>query len=236
VKTKIKNLIVGILPNFLINHITTLSNEYLNVSYAQEGEDMILARFLKNIETGFYVDIGAHHPKRFSNTYKFYLLGWTGINIDAIPTIEKDFKIERENDINYQSLVSNENLELDFYLMNDYALNTTCKQRVDELLKVEGNYVKSKITLKSKTLSYILDTFLNKKNEIDFLSIDVEGNELNVLKSNDWIKYNPKYIVIEEIFGDIKTIFDKSEVYTFLNSLNYELVARTFNTSIYKLK
>lgn len=235
-KTKIKNLIVGILPNFLINHITTLSNEYLNVSYAQEGEDMILARFLKNIETGFYVDIGAHHPKRFSNTYKFYLLGWTGINIDAIPTIEKDFKIERENDINYQSLVSNENLELDFYLMNDYALNTTCKQRVDELLKVEGNYVKSKITLKSKTLSYILDTFLNKKNEIDFLSIDVEGNELNVLKSNDWIKYNPKYIVIEEIFGDIKTIFDKSEVYTFLNSLNYELVARTFNTSIYKLK
>jgi hypothetical protein len=58
---------------------------YLNQSYSQEGEDMVLYRTFETVKEGFYVDVGAHHPDRFSNTYKFYKQGWRGINIDAMP-------------------------------------------------------------------------------------------------------------------------------------------------------
>ena len=58
--------------------------KYLNCSYSQEGEDMVLARYLEGQKNGFYVDVGAHHPFRFSNTYHFYLKGWHGVNIDPL--------------------------------------------------------------------------------------------------------------------------------------------------------
>ena len=56
-----------------------------NLCYSQNGEDLILNRFLENKEKGFFIDVGAHHPIRFSNTYFFYKKGWSGINIDAMP-------------------------------------------------------------------------------------------------------------------------------------------------------
>ena len=55
------------------------------MSYSQQGEDMILKSLFQDHQSGFYVDVGAHHPSRFSNTYFFYLRGWRGINIDAMP-------------------------------------------------------------------------------------------------------------------------------------------------------
>ena len=56
-----------------------------SLCYSQEGEDMILGKIFSGQKHGFYVDVGAHHPLRFSNTYLFYLKGWRGINIDAMP-------------------------------------------------------------------------------------------------------------------------------------------------------
>ena len=76
--------------DFVKGKITYHVNKYYPIyfyqkSYSQEGEDILLSRIFRNQKKGFYVDIGAHHPTRFSNTYYFYKLGWRGINIDAIP-------------------------------------------------------------------------------------------------------------------------------------------------------
>jgi len=68
--------------------------------YSQGAEDIILASIFGNREKGFWVDVGAHHPQRFSNTYLFSLKGWTGINIDALPGSMAIFKKMRPNDIN----------------------------------------------------------------------------------------------------------------------------------------
>jgi hypothetical protein len=69
----------------LIDLRDTIFGYYSKKSYSQEGEDMILNRIFEFRNSGFYIDVGAHHPMRFSNTYFFYRKGWRGINIDAMP-------------------------------------------------------------------------------------------------------------------------------------------------------
>lgn len=85
---------------------------------------MILRRIFENVENGFYVDVGAHHPKRFSNTFYFYKKGWSGINIDAMPGSMSLFNKIRPRDINIEAAVSNEKEEVIFYIFNEVALNT----------------------------------------------------------------------------------------------------------------
>ena len=75
-------------------------------SYSQEGEDIILARIFGKQQNGFYVDVGAHHPYRFSNTYFFYKRGWKGINIDAMPGSMKIFNKYRPRDKNIEAGIS----------------------------------------------------------------------------------------------------------------------------------
>src|SRR5574341_354761 len=102
-KKNIKNIIPSwlsyIIEELVLNYIDT----YAMKSYSQEGKDMILRRIFGNVENGFYVDVGAYHPKRFSNTFYFYKKGWSGINIDAMPGSMKFFTKMRSRDINYRS-------------------------------------------------------------------------------------------------------------------------------------
>ena len=91
---KYHEIILGIRNGFL--------DGYSLKSYSQEGEDMILKRFFEGKQRGFYVDVGSHHPKRFSNTYFFYKTGWRGINIDPMPGSMKLFDKIRTRDINLE--------------------------------------------------------------------------------------------------------------------------------------
>ena len=81
---------------FVLNILNRIKNflfwdPWVRHSYSQDGEDMVLRKIFKNQKMGFYVDIGAHHPKRFSNTHLLYKKGWKGINIDATPGSMKLF-------------------------------------------------------------------------------------------------------------------------------------------------
>jgi len=81
-----------LLPIGLTEWLRIVLDKYALKSYSQEGEDMILRRIFEDNETGFYVDVGAHHPARFSNTNYFYKRGWRGLNIDAMPGSMSKFK------------------------------------------------------------------------------------------------------------------------------------------------
>jgi hypothetical protein len=100
--------------------------EYATKSYAQEGEDLLLARIFEelSIGTGIFVDIGAHHPKRFSNTYYFYRRGWRGINVDPLPGSKRMFERLRPRDITVECGVGAESGVLEYFSFNDPALNT----------------------------------------------------------------------------------------------------------------
>lgn len=206
-------------------------------SYSQDGEDMILKAFYENKKgyKGFYVDVGAHHPVRYSNTYYFYKKGWRGINIEPTPTAIKPFKILRSRDINLNVGVGAVRDNLTFYCFNEPALNTFSEEVA---LSVEQKNNKYKITQRVKVevlpLRDILDSYLPTGVKIDFMSIDVEGLDFEVLKSNDWDKYSPEYLLVEGHL-EFEDIFSY-DIYQYLKERNYKLVAKTFRTLIFKHK
>jgi FkbM family methyltransferase len=232
-KKTIKSLLqgLGLFRSASSNQITN----FQNLSYSQEGEDLILNRYFAGKENGFFVDIGAHHPKRFSNTYIFYLEGWRGLNIDALPGIKNIFDTERPEDINLELGVSEKEGDLIYYSFNEPALNTFDKAEADKKNGLQHYYIEKEIKIKTYPLSYILNKYLQNNVHIDFMSIDVEGFDLQVLKSNDWEKYKPSIILIEELRTDVEKIMRESEIYKYLTSKGYLLHFRTFNTSFYKL-
>src|SRR4051812_44497014 len=83
-----------------------ISVKYRLDSWAQEGEDLVLRRFFEGQKKGFYVDVGAHHPHQYSNTFWFYRRGWRGINIDAMPGCMEGFEQHRPGDVNLELAVS----------------------------------------------------------------------------------------------------------------------------------
>lgn len=210
---------------------TYFFDSYALKSYSQEGEDMILKRIFENQNTGFYVDVGAHHPKRFSNTYYFYKKGWHGINIDAMPGSMKPFKKLRKRDINIEKAISEEQKELIYYIFNDPALNGFSKEPWS-YQNSEKYYIVCKINLKTSTLEEILSKYLPEEQQIDFLSVDVESLDLQVLKSNNWEQYRPKVVLVEAFHSMLESIYN-DETYQFLKAKEYLLYAKTVNTMIF---
>lgn len=220
--------------DFYIYPKSTLGNHSL--SFSQEGEDRILHRMFEHQEQGFYVDVGAHHPQRFSNTYLFYLGGWRGINIDAMPGSMKLFKELRPEDINVEAAISNSPEILTYYMFDEPALNGFSEEISVERDEATEYKIIDKKPIKTKRFSEVLDQHLPQGQVIDFLSVDVEGLDYQVLSSNNWLKYKPKVILVEELSSMINsTVSSPNEIGSLLRDQGYELFAKTFNTSFYQL-
>lgn len=204
--------------------------DYHRLTFSQEGEDRLLERLLPNTEVGFYVDIGAHHPQRFSNTYKFYLAGWRGINIDPMPNIMKKFDEIRPRDINLELGIASKEGTLTYYIFDEPALNT-----FDEDCALSRKLpIIAKKRVRVRTLADVFNEYIAPNQVIDFLSVDVEGLDLNVLQSNDWESYRPTYILAESLETDsVKCLID-TEINLYMSSIGYRLVAKLFNTVVFK--
>jgi FkbM family methyltransferase len=209
---------------------------YGKLSYSQEGEDMILARIFEAQINGFYVDVGAHHPQSLSNTYYFYLQGWRGINIEASPNSMTIFNKVRARDINLEVAISDISELLTYYTFNESAINGFCKPLVDELSKNERFEIIAETPIQTYTLSQILDNYLPNNQVIDFLNIDVEGLDYQVLKSNDWKKYRPKIVLVESLQpSSICKLDDQFDLkIKFMQEQDYQLYCRTVDTLFFK--
>jgi FkbM family methyltransferase len=232
---KLKNHLPSSIYNPLLKFYNNFINRYYQKSYAQEGEDLIIYRMIYGkINRGFYVDVGAHHPKRFSNTYFFYRMGWRGINIEPMPGSKIIFDKYRPRDTNLEIPINSKEDYLTYYIFNDPALNGFSKDLSLERNQLSDYRIISTVNLKTKTLKDILDNHLPKGQDINLLTIDVEGLDIEVLKSNDWIKYKPDLIMIEDKEFDI-SLPQESAIYNFLFQLNYKLKAKTLNTLIFQV-
>jgi len=231
-----KTLLKKLFPPALTNTLRTIRNNYFDgysiKSYSQEGEDMILRRIFEKQQSGFYVDVGAHHPFRFSNTFFFYKRGWVGVNIDAMPGSMKPFRKFRPRDINIEVPISNSDQLLTFYAFNEPALNSFSKELSQERDGKNGYFIQEKIELRASRLTSVLDSYLPTGTEIDFLSIDVEGFDLDILQSNDWVKYKPKIILIEILGSTLSEIEDQA-ITIFLKKIGYVVFAKAVNTVIF---
>jgi FkbM family methyltransferase len=233
----LKTIARQILPKWMVEKLAlTILRDYSTKSYSQEGEDMILRRILGDNRKGFYVDIGAHHPKRFSNTYYFYKRGWRGINIDATPGSMKAFNKSRPADINIEVPVSRKHQTLTFYMFDEPALNGFSKQLSEQRSANGQSYrIIQTIDIDTVTLSEILTKHLPEGQQIDFMSIDVEGWDYDVLVSNDWNRFKPKIILVEMLNRSLKDLFNH-EITKLLSTKGYVITSKTMNTVFFTLE
>ena len=202
-------------------------------SFGQEGEDMILARLFDRQASGFYVDVGAHHPFRFSNTYLLYMRGWRGINIDAMPGAMEAFRRWRPEDINLECLVSSDPAPRRLFQYDEPALNTVSEDIVRQREIDAPQYrVINSVTLSARPLADILAEYVPAGQRIDFFNIDVEGHDLDVLASNDWDRFRPHMIVAELIGVEFGQMQD-SKLYQYLAARGYRLLSKLVNSAIF---
>jgi FkbM family methyltransferase len=230
--------IKSLLPETVLRYLSQIRQiwftTYAKESYSQEGEDMLLDRFLEYREPGFYVDVGAHHPMRFSNTFRLYRKGWRGINIDANPGSMEMFQRVRPRDINIEAAVSSTHQELTYYIFNEPALNTFKKDLALE--RVGGIYsIIKEVNIMTEPLRKLLDQHLPANTSIDLLTIDVEGLDYDVLLSNDWSRYSPEFILAECLELSALDHAKSDPVVNLLFEHHYTMVAKTMHTVLFRL-
>lgn len=209
----------------IIKGILSGNMPYIHYSFSQEGEDMILDNLLEFKKDGYYIDIGAYHPFRFSNTVRFYYRGWHGLNIDATPGSMKAFNRYRRRDTNVEAGLSSANEKLTYYIFEEGGLNTFDASSLEKL-KEAGHKPIRKVSIKTYTIMQILDKYVDENQEIDFMDIDIEGYDTKIISQIDFSKYHPNIIMMESWEG--------LQGAPALEDNGYRLVAFTGRTAIYK--
>ena len=202
---------------------------------SQFGEDKKIIKLFKEKRNGTYLDLGCFHPIRQNNTYMLHKLGWKGINIDLNPVSIELFNIARPNDINICMAISGKKGSKNLFFDHELSsLNTISKNHTLFLKQAFGIKNLKKKIIKTNTLNNILKE--NKIKKIDFMNIDIEGNELEVLKTLNFKNLDIKVICIEIVNYDIysKNIkTNKKEIVTILKKNNYDLKFKTFVNYIF---
>ncbi|MCP6762061.1 MAG: FkbM family methyltransferase [Fischerella sp. CENA71] len=165
------------------------------ISYAQNFEDVLLNRVFKHKTKGFYIDVGALHPTVDSVTKAFYDRGWSGINIEPIKEYYNIFQKERPRDINLNLAISNIEGTLEFFQVVGQPGNSTLNQEIADVIAQEKGLDVSRYTVLVKTLAEVCKEYVDQK--IDFLKIDVEGLEEQVISGGNWEIFRPTILVIE---------------------------------------
>jgi FkbM family methyltransferase len=212
-----------------------LSRKYKQPSFSQSGEDLIINYIFKSIGINqpTFIDIGAHHPFYFNNTAIFSLSGSIGVNIEADPKLINRFRKLRPKDVNLNIGISKIDGECDFYLMSNPTLNTFSKHEA-ESYQATGDY---KISSVQKIPTLTIESVLKAYCEgvfPDFLSIDVEGYEMEIITGIDFKNNFPKVICIETIsFSNKGNGIKNSNLIEFIIEKGYILYADTNINSIF---
>ena len=203
------------------------SGNYVKKSYSRDAQDLIINHFFKDKKKGIYIDVGYYQPYNFNNTKLLYDRGWSGINIDLDFHTIDFFNFVRKRDENINIAISEKEGEKDLYFFhNRSAINSLSKIRKKEAREIKR--------VKTKTLNSIIENSKFKNEKINLLSIDVEGHEIEVLRSIDLNKYFPEMIVIEFLERDILDNMEfynqnidqviNSEVYRYMVKNDYHFV------------
>ena len=207
-------------------------------SQSQFGEDIKISELFSKSKKGTYLDLGCFHPIRQNNTYLLHKLGWKGINIDLNPLTIELFKVARPNDINICVAISKKKESKDLFFDNELSSLNTINRNHTLFLKKAFNQINlKKRKVKTNTLTNILKKY--KIKEIDFMNIDIEGNELEVIKTINFNKLNIKVICIEIVNYEIyskKIKINKNKIFNILKKNKYNLKFKTFVNYIFVKK
>jgi FkbM family methyltransferase len=207
--------------------------------FSFSGVDTIIENIFKNKKKGFYIDVGCQHPIKNNNTFLLHNKNWSGINIDLDKDNIELFNTSRPSDCNINVAVSDKIAEVDLYFYHKKSPINTIDKKTSQFQKAQVTSVKK---IQTNTLNnIILSSEFNDKH-FDFLSVDVEGHELQVFKGLDFTRFAPNVIVVEYLDLNVKKLEIKnlsienvlnSEIYKFLVSKNYTLVNCIYSDLIF---
>ena len=202
---------------------------------SQFGEDKKISKLFNKNFKGTYVDLGCFHPVRVNNTFQFYKKGWNGLNIDLNPLTIDLFNFARPADTNICAAISNKKVKKKLYFLGDLdsknTLDLNHKNWLGKHFNIDKKDFKIK-NVKTRTLSEILNK--NKFYNIDFLNIDIEGHELEVLRSVNFKKFNIKVICVELINFNKLSGNKKNQLIALLKKNKYKFVDKSEINYIFK--
>lgn len=172
---------------------------YHRKSWSQCGEDLILRYLfdLLGIARPSYIDIGAHHPWHYNNTYLFYRQGARGVNVEPDPSLHAALLRERPHDINLNIGIGPHEAELDFFVMSERALNTFSADEARKYVEENDQSIVQTRRVKVQTFAQTVDTHM--AHAPDLVSLDVEGLDLDILRSIDFSRYRPQVVCVETL-------------------------------------
>jgi FkbM family methyltransferase len=188
------------------------------ISYAQNHEDVVLARAFTG-RRGFYIDVGAASPVIHSVTKHFYDRGWLGINIEPVARWHAELVSERRRDVNLAVGLGDSPGSLDFFdvsELDEFAGESTFSREMAESLRARGVAPRHR-TVEVTTLAMVCEEHVTR--DIDFLKVDVEGFELEVLSGGDWDRFRPVAVVVESVFP--RTSMARTEAVSFMEGVGY---------------
>jgi FkbM family methyltransferase len=210
-----------------------LNNYILNQrAYSQLGEDMVMSQWLDGIKKGFYVEIGSHDPMFSNNTYFFYKKGWSGVCVEPDPDKCQLIKAIRRRDTVVNAAIAPTEGMQKFYIFKPDAISTLVESSVEAFKKL-GFKVIGERMVKTMPLKSLLERYAAGR-DIDILSVDAEGYDMEILQSNDWEKFRPKLVMAEILlYRQGKNIRVSKEFDAFFQSHNYMKIADSYLNGIY---
>ena len=208
---------------------TFLFNFFARLHFGQHG-----------LTKGFYMDIGAYHPFRQSNTAYFWLMGWNGVNVDASPRSIRIFKKIRKTDRNVwsaivdaQTAAREKTISLYFNPNVDFDLSATCAP--DEVAR-RKDWQTEKVEVPCDSLANIVNKYAPSNNaDFHFMNIDIEGFDESALQGMNGWKSKPQVLCVEVLHAvTIRDILDTA-TNSILEGNGYQMVGKTAASIVYKL-
>lgn len=210
-----------------------LFNRYGTTSYSQNGEDLLICSLLGWPRSGYFVDVGCHHPIRLSNTYALYLRGLSGLAIDANDEFRVPFRTYRPRDAFVRACVGHAGGTVDFTVYVDRALSSAGTANIAGISR-EQYQVERVETLPVRRLDHLLEE-ADAPKTFDLLSIDVEGQDFSALQSLNLQAFRPRLIVIE-LHDVVVDEIGMHDVSRYLRGFRYLPVAAQKSNVFYALK
>jgi FkbM family methyltransferase len=167
------------------------------ISYAQRFEDLYLMRCFGGRSTGFYIDVGSGHPVYDNASFAFYLEGWRGITVEPNPSLARLSRAVRPRDQHVEALLGAEVGEASFYLVNDFHGLSTMIEAHARAAQTQFGKTSQAIAMAVTTLKELCRR--HAPPVFEFLKVDVEGAEQEVLLNGDWQSFRPKVVVAEAL-------------------------------------
>ncbi len=164
-------------------------------SYADNFEDVMIQRAFDFDSKGFYIDVGAYNPVEHSVTKHFYDRGWRGINVEPNPTPFEALRAGRDRDVNLNIGLSNREGRMTIFEAPGACWSVDRDMLTGYFAAQEKDIVERSIEI--KTLAEVCERHVPTGTEIDFLKVDVEGHEREVLEGGDWSRWRPRIVLAE---------------------------------------